>query len=132
MSKPYRILVFGKPGCDKCTVLNQRIDDLLQQDDWQDFEKKYCDVETEEGLVTFADAECINPQQIPAMLITRRDENSGHYDPLHNQRPGEFDRVCKKSKLYQYLGLRTDYSGVGRGVISPKMITAVLNEARGE
>ncbi len=87
-------------------------------------------METEEGLIAFAEAECINPQQIPALLVTRRDEDSGHYDPLSNPSPGEFDEVCKKSKLYQYLGLRTDYSGVGRGVISPKMLTTVFNEAR--
>jgi hypothetical protein len=130
MLKPYRILVFGKPGCDKCAVLNQRIDTMLSAEEWRDFEKEYCDVETEEGLVHFASSECINPQQIPAMLLTRREEESESYVPIPNPHPGERDEVCCDSKLYQYVGLRTDYSDVGKGVISPAMITAVLDEAR--
>ena len=130
MLKPFKILVFGKPGCEKCTLLNQRLDNLLVNDEWSDFEKEYCDLETENGLVKFAESECVNPQQIPAMLVTRRDETSGYYEPVHNPQPGASDKVCRDSRLYQYLGLRTDYSEVGKGVIPPQMITAVLNEAR--
>ncbi len=130
MAKPIRILVFGKPGCDKCKILNQRLDNLLEQPEWQDFEKHYCDVSTEEGLVAFAGAECINPQQIPALLVTRRDPSGGFYIPIPNPRPGVVEEVFGKSKLYPFLGLRTDYSETGRGVISPQMITAVLDEAR--
>ena len=37
--------------------------------------------------------------------------------------------VCRKSRLYQFVGLQTDYSEAGKGVISPKMIQAVLAEA---
>jgi len=130
MSKSYRILVFGKPDCDKCALLNQRIDNLIAGREWQDFDKEYCDLETEEGLIRFAEAECINPQQIPAMLVTRFNKHSGRYELIPNPRPGEFDSVCRKSKLHQFLGLRTDYSETGRGVISPEMITAVLNESQ--
>ena len=40
MGKKYQIKVFGKDGCDKCHVLNQRIDQLLSKgDDWSDFDK---------------------------------------------------------------------------------------------
>jgi hypothetical protein len=130
MAKPLRILVFGKPGCDKCKVLNQRLDNLLDKPEWQDFEKRYCDLSTEEGLVQFAEAECVNPQQIPAFLVTRRDPSGGTYAPVPNRRPGVVEEVYGKSKLYQFLGLRTDYSETGRGLISPQMITAVLDEAR--
>ena len=38
MSKTYQIHVFGKPGCDKCHSLNGRLDDLLQEAEWADFE----------------------------------------------------------------------------------------------
>ena len=36
--------------------------------------------------------------------------------------------VCRKAKLYQYIGLQTDYSNVGQGLITPKMIQSVLAE----
>lgn len=130
MTKPYRIKVFGKPGCAKCKTLNQRLDKLLTQEEWSDFEKEYCDVETVEGLVAFASAECINPQRIPAMLVTRREEHTGRYSPVPTRDPKPEDEICGKSKLYQYVGLQTDYTPAGKGIISPKMITAVLEEAR--
>ncbi|MBC8205732.1 MAG: hypothetical protein ISR85_05170 [Kiritimatiellales bacterium] len=130
MAKSYKIKVFGKPGCAKCKTLNQRLDKLLEETEWADFEKEYCDVETVDGLVAFASAECINPQRIPAMLITRKDEKTGNYTPVPTREPKQTDEVCGKSKLYQYVGLQTDYTPSGKGLISPKMITAVLEEAR--
>jgi hypothetical protein len=130
MEKPYKIHVFGKQGCDKCSLLNQRLDKLLSRDEWEDFEKLYCDLGTESGLVAFSEAECINPQRIPAMLVTRRNDKTGEYEPLPNPDPGKADGLCGKSKLHQYLGLQTDYGETGRGVIAPKMIESVLKEAR--
>lgn len=130
MSAKYQIRVFGKQGCDKCHTLNQRLDKLLGKDEYTDFEKCYCDVETVDGLVAFAEAECINPSRIPAMLVNRWDEEAGEFMPVSARTPGAPDKVCKKSKLYQYVGLQTDYSDVGKGVISPKMIQVVLAEAR--
>ena len=129
MTKPYKIQVFGKEGCEKCKTLNQRIDKLLVEKKWSDFEKEYCDVETVDGLVAFASAECINPQRVPALLVTRREEETGHYKPIPVRDPKPQDEVCGKSKLYHYLGLQTDYSDAGKGVITPKMITAILDEA---
>lgn len=128
--KPYRVIVFGKPGCDKCKVLNSRLDELLAAEEWRDFEKMYCDVTTEDGLVEFARAECINPQRIPAFMITKRVDES-HYEPVPNPRPGADDPVCKQSRLYQHLGIQTDYTEVGKGIITGPMITSVLGEARG-
>jgi hypothetical protein len=130
MTKPYRIQVFGKAGCAKCKTLNQRLDKLLSDEKWNDFEKEYCDVETVEGLVAFASAECINPQRIPALLVTRHREETGNYEPVQTRNPQPQDEICGKSKLYQYVGLQTDYTDNGKGVISPNMITAVLEEAR--
>ena len=91
------------------------------------FEKHYSDVETEAGMVAFAEAECINPQRIPAMMVTRLDEETGEYEPVPNSAPGKTDDVFKKSKLYQYLGVQTDYTD--GGVISPSMIKKCLQEA---
>ena len=127
MNKKYQIRVFGKEGCDKCHTLNQRLDKLLVKEDYADFGKLYCDVETLDGLVAFAEAECINPSRIPAMLLAEWKEAEGEYVPIGTQTPGAPDDICQKSKLYQYLGLQTDYSA--SGVISPKMIKSVLAEA---
>lgn len=129
MKKPFKIQVFGKPGCDKCKMLNQRLDKILADEKWAGFEKEYCDVETVDGLVAFASAECINPQRIPAMLITQRQEETESYVPVSTRNPQPQDKICGKSKLYQYVGLQTDYTPAGKGIISPKMITAVLEEA---
>ena len=128
MSKLFQVVVFGKTGCEKCHVLNQRLDKLLAKEEWKDFEKQSYDVESEEGIAKFCEAECINPQRIPAMLITRRNDETGEYEPVPNVSPGKEDSVCKKSRLYQYLGLQTDYRD-GGGTLTPQMIQAVLNEA---
>ncbi len=128
MAAKYQIRVFGKQGCDKCHTLNQRLDKLLGKDAYASFDKLYCDVETIEGLVAFSEAECINPSRIPAMLVTRWDDGEGEYLPVPARRPGEPDPVCNKAKLYHYLGLQTDYSDAGKGIISPKMIQSVLDE----
>ncbi len=129
MEKKYKVRLFGKKDCDKCAVLNSRLDKVLDQDQWQDFEKEYIDLETEEGLVGLCDAECINPQQIPALVVTQVDNESGCYKPVQRKKPGEPDDICKNSHLYQYVGLQTDYSSGGKGVISPQMITQVMSEA---
>ena len=130
MAAKSQIRVFGKQGCDKCHTLNQRLDKLLAKDEYADFGKLYCDVETIDGLVAFSEAECLNPSRIPAMLVTAWDEKTKDYVPVSTKEPGAKDSVCKKARLYQYVGLQTDYSDVGKGVISPKMIQSVLAEAQ--
>lgn len=131
MAKKYRVMVFGKTGCEKCKVLQARLDQMLAEPAWADFEKAYCDVEQEEGLVQFCKAECVNPSRIPAFVVARHDEALRRYVLIPNAQPApEEDAVCKRSRLYAYLGLQTDYSDSGRGVISPKMIAAILDEAR--
>jgi hypothetical protein len=129
MSAQFQIQVFGKEGCDKCTVLNRRIDSTLQKDKWKDFEKLYLDVETEDGIVAFARAECINPQRIPAFLVTRYNVSSGHYEPIPYNGHEELDSPTRKTRLYSYLGCQTDYSPDNNGVINPKSIKKVMEEA---
>lgn len=132
MAKPYRIIVFGKEGCPKCKTLNKRLDSLLSKPEWVDFEKKYVDVETEEGLVEFSNAECINPQRIPAFAVAAKtDGQTEAYELLPNPEPDRKDAVCGDSKLYSYLGIQTDYTSKGNGVITPQMIKSVLEEAKG-
>ena len=120
--------VFGKEGCAKCKMLNQRLDKLLAEPAYASFRKEYTNVMSEEGLVKFCKAECLNPSRIPAMIVSKAgSDGKQHY--LANPAPGDADPVCKKSRLYQFLGIQTDYSEEGKGVITPDMIKAILDEA---
>ncbi len=121
--------VFGKPGCAKCAMLNRRLDKMLAEDPrYARFHKEYHNVLSEEGLVEFCKSECLNPSRIPAMVISCADsEGKSHY--LVNPAPDAFDSVCRHSKLYQFLGVQTDYSEEGKGIISPEMIKSILDEA---
>ncbi|MCC6932917.1 MAG: hypothetical protein IT292_06655 [Deltaproteobacteria bacterium] len=127
MGKTYRISVYGKKGCDKCKVLNERLDGLLSNEQWQDFEKSYRDVETEDGLVSFVKAEALNPQRIPSFFIEKVN-NRGEYEPIINPDIQTSDSL---SRPWRYIGLETDYSEKGRGIITPQMITDVLGKAKG-
>ena len=122
MSKQYIVHVFGKEGCAKCTMLNRRLDTLLASDKYKDkFVKQYDNVFTEDGLVYFCLAQCVNPNRIPAMMIA---DTEGNY--IENPTPGSPDEICGRSKLYQYLGIQTDYSNEGKGIITPEMIESIL------
>lgn len=120
--------VFGKAGCAKCKILNQRVDALLTEPKYAAFKKASADVLTDEGLFKFCRAECLNPSRVPAMVISKQGAD-GKPQYLRNPNPDAEDAVCKKSKLYTYLGLQTDYSEEGKGVISPDMLRAILDEA---
>lgn len=130
MEKMFKVRVFGKAGCDKCVTLNRRLDKMFALEEWGDFEKHYCDVGTEDGLLHFCRAQCVNPSRIPAFMVTKRCEKTGVYQPIENPTPGETDKVCGNSPLYQYVGLQTDYSELGKGLLKPKMIAATLERAQ--
>ena len=127
-NKKLIVNVFGKAGCAKCTMLNRRLDKLLSEERYVAFEKKYHDVLTEKGLVPFCLAQCLNPSRIPAMLISRVREDGGE-EYLANPEPELKDELCGYSKLYQYLGLQTDYSEEGKGIITPEMLESILDRA---
>ncbi|MBM4153486.1 MAG: hypothetical protein FJ221_00445 [Lentisphaerae bacterium] len=128
MARPYQVVVFGKVGCDKCKILQKRVDDLLAKPEWADFEKAYFDVETVDGLVEFCKAECLNPQRLPAMVVRRVGDAGAAAIPV--EPTAVPDPVLGQARLYHILGLQTDYSDEGRGVVSPRMITTVLETAR--
>jgi hypothetical protein len=131
MPSNYKIQVFGKPGCDKCAVLNQRLDKLLAEEQWRDFEKEYCSLDTEDGLVAFAESECINPNRIPALIVKRLNSGTGEYEPMPAP-PAMNDDLTRRTSLRAFLGLQTDYGEAGRGVLSPKTLEWVLREAAGQ
>lgn len=121
--------VFGKKGCAKCTMLNRRLDALLAEAPWKDqVVKQYDDVETEEGLVFFCQAQSVNPNRIPALLMAQVDAH-GQQEYIERPEFGAADPVCGESMLYQYVGVQTDYGPEGKGVITPEMIEHVLKEA---
>ena len=111
--------VFGKTGCAKCAVLQKRLDALLERDEYKDrFVKEYDNVLTPEGLVRFCRVQCVNPNKIPAMVIA--DENGQFLEGDMNPNP---------PYTYQYLGIQTDYSDKGKGIIPPDLIEKILRRA---
>ncbi|NLG13376.1 MAG: hypothetical protein GX561_04125 [Lentisphaerae bacterium] len=117
----YVVHVFGKEGCAKCTMLNRRLDDLLSKEPYKGkFVKQYDDLRSEDGLRNFCLAQCVNPNRIPAMVVANLD---GSY--IENPNPGAADEICGNSRLYQYLGIQTDYTG--KGIITPEMIRSILD-----
>ena len=127
MSKNYRITLFGKKGCDKCKVLKERIDKLVEQDDWKDFEKEYLDVESVDGLVSFVKMEVLNPLRIPSFIVKKLNLATNEYQALVNP---EADNCSALSKPFRYVGIETDYSEKGHGIITPQMITKALSQAK--
>lgn len=123
---PTIVHVFGKPGCAKCAMLQRRLDALLETEPYKGrFVKQYDDLTTEAGLINFCLVQCVNPNRVPAMVLS---DSNGQF--LENPNPDEPDEVCGRSRLYQYLGIQTDYSNEGRGVITPAMIEKILNSVK--
>lgn len=121
--------VFGKKTCAKCAMLNKRLDEILTKEPWSGhFVKVYNDLETEDGLINFCLAQCLNPNRVPAMVVSQIDKN-GQEDFIQNPNPDELNPVCRHSSLYNVLGIQTDYSAEGKGVITPQMIQNVLDQA---
>lgn len=119
--------IIGHTGCQKCAMLNRRTDTLLQQEPYKSlFRKVYHDTEDpsgmearEEALSFFCKCQCVNPNRIPAFIIT--DEN------------GEFLPCLECTHLqgvhlYQYIGIQTDYTE-GGGILPPETIKETLDEA---
>lgn len=123
-ARPLRVTVFGKPGCDKCAILKKRLADLLAMPDYAMFDLSYADVETVEGLTRFCRAEELNPNRIPAFVIERHE--NGEWIAIESPH-AEGDPA---GRLTCRLGMQTDYSGAGRGVIPPKAIAGLLDRAR--
>ena len=131
MSKNNALIVhvFGKKTCAKCAMLNKRLDEILVKEPWAgNFVKVYNDLETEDGLLNFCLAQCLNPNRVPAMVVAKLDKD-GVEEFIPNPNPDEMDPISKRSALYTCIGLQTDYSSEGNGVITPKMIQHVLDRA---
>ena len=105
--------VIGHTGCPKCTLLNRRLDAILQEEPYpRGMSHK------EAALVFYCQAQCVNPNRIPALIIS--DDN------------GEFlnrsEKPTSSIQLYQFIGIQTDYND-GGGILPPETIKKTLDEA---
>lgn len=125
MTKQYRIKVYGKKGCNKCSILKSRLSKLLDEEKWQNFEMIDFDIMSEDGLVAFVKEEVLNPQRIPSFILQKRNEN-GEYENIINPL---LKTNTSEAEPFRFLGIETDYSSKGNGIIRPKDIDEVMNTA---
>ena len=121
--KRFQVAVFGKQGCDKCKLLKKRLAKILEEESYADFEMEYYDLGTVEGLVRFCSCEVLNPQRIPSFMVFQR--NSSRKEellPIYWRK-----RISAEEEIETFLALETDYKSTG--VISPKMIREILDQA---
>ena len=116
--------VFGKQGCKKCEMLKRRLSALLEKPEYAGIEMRYHDVLSLDGIVDFCKADCLNPNRIPALLMSVERDGKERYlpGPLHGRECYEESAVCG------HLGMQTDYNN-GGGVIPPAAIQDVLERA---
>jgi hypothetical protein len=107
-------------------MLNRRLDAILANEPYRSrFIKVYHDTESpvsmearEDALVFFCRTQCINPNRIPALIVT---DEQGEFI----QRDG---KPKNNSQLYQFVGIQTDYAD-GGGILPPEIIKETLDEA---
>ena len=123
--KDFAVFVFGKEGCDKCKLLNRRLDKILEKPEWTGFEKRYFDLTTVDGLVNFAEAESLHPQRLPSILVCRN-RSDGTTERIRQRFTEGYD-ADGVYRVPGYVGIETDYSNAG--VITPEDIEKVFREA---
>ncbi len=121
--------IFGKEGCSKCAAMKRRVEALLKRDEFAKCRMEYHDVLTVEGLLVFCKAMCLNPNRIPALLLSddggRYIVRRGIWEPAETDKPERFK--FSQSATYPYLGVQTDYDS-GGGVIRPETIERLMQE----
>ena len=124
--KRFQVTVFGKQGCDKCKVLKNRLEKILAEKTYADFEIVYYDLGTVDGLVWFCQCEVLNPQRLPSFMIFEKEDRSGTITlkPLVR-----LEKISGSTgeHLNTFVGLETDYTSTG--TLTPKMIRRVLDAA---
>ena len=79
--------VFGKEGCAKCALLKRRLAALLERPEYSGIEMRYHDVLTLDGVVDFCKADCLNPNRIPALLMSVVDDGGPATRTSPSRRP---------------------------------------------
>ena len=97
----------------------------MSRSEYSDVKMEYHDVLTEDGVVEFCKAGCLNPNRIPALLMAK--------DGEYIRNPLSFDSnnkdVYKASCTYSWIGIQTDYVS-GGGLITPAMIKETVDKAK--
>ena len=124
--KRFQVTVFGKQGCDKCKVLKNRLEKILAEKTYADFEIVYYDLGTVDGLVWFCQCEMLNPQRLPSFMIFEKEDRSGTTTMKPLSHP-EGSSGPAGEDLNTFVGLETDYTSTG--TLTPKMIRRVLDAA---
>lgn len=128
--------VIGHTGCKKCEMLNRRLDAILEKEPYKSrFTKFYHDTEDPRGmearelaLMFFCKCQCVNPNRIPALIIT---DERGEFLPRPDCPPLQGGHSSRQGvHLYQYIGIQTDYTE-GGGILPPELIKETLDEAMG-
>ena len=122
--KRFQVAMFGKEGCEKCEVLKKRLNKILQEKPYEEFEFVYCDLGTVEGLVRFCRCEVLNPQRIPSFIVCSKQAAQPEADPSPVRCR---KKVSAEEEIETFLALETDYKSTG--VITPEMIGEVLDQA---
>ena len=122
--KRFQVAMFGKEGCEKCEVLKKRLNKILQEKRYEEFEFVYCDLGTVEGLVRFCRCEVLNPQRIPSFIVYNKQAAQPETDPSPVRCR---KKVSAEEEIETFLALETDY--ISTGVITPEMIGEVLDQA---
>jgi hypothetical protein len=106
--KKYLIVIYGKNGCEKCVRLKNEVSLILEEDNsFDDFDMDYQNLSTIEGMQSYALAETVNGQRIPALQIMKYSEDKKSYIKIPY--PGNGKDSDAKPFMY-YLQLETDYS----------------------
>ena len=125
--KTYRISIYGKKGCSKCAQLKNRLEKLTSTD-WQDFGIAYNDILTEDGMVSFVKRECLNPQRIPSFIVEKLGSDGETYEAIKNPAHSQTVEGVRPMRL---LGIQTDYTEAGKGIIPPAAVVEIMQQARG-
>ena len=126
------IHVFGKEGCTKCAAMKRRVLKLMEKPEFAKCRMEYHDVLTEDGLVAFCKAMCLNPNRIPALLVS---DDDGRYvvrrgtwlDTPDAMRPERYKFAT--GATYPLLGVQTDYDE-GGGLVRPETIERLMSEGQ--
>lgn len=122
--KRFQVVLFGKEGCDKCEVLKKRLNKILQEKPYEEFELVYCDLGTVEGLVRFCRCEVLNPQRIPSFMVYHKQAAQHEAVPA----PVRYKKkVFAEEEIETFLALETDYKTTG--IVTPAMIRNALDQA---
>lgn len=77
--------------------------------------------------MAFAQRECLNPQRIPSFIVEKKVAGSDTFEAIHNP---EHSHTTTGLRPLRFIGIQTDYSEAGKGIIPPAAVIEILKQAR--